>query len=204
MALRFNGQSPTTVGSSFSSFPNRVIGTVSGLTLHTGMQPLWGARRAALTAFGELAGIPDGTTHPISWQMPNAAGRISSGYNASTFVPTAQGTRGLPTSGSIGITFAVDPAQLQLIVSTDGTTGITFTLEGNAKAVLDAVANIQLQFTVEDAQIGAKADTEGTSSMVFTATATPKALGNIEGSITPFTELSPQSLAQAVWSYQLP
>ena len=204
MALRFNGQSPTSVSGSFSSFRNRVIGTVVGNTVHTGMTPLWGARRAALTAFGQLAGIPDGTTHPISWQMPNRAGSISSRYNVSTFVPTAQGTRGLPTSGAVSITFAVDPAQLQLVVSTEGTTAITFTLTGNAGAVLDAVANIQLQFTVQNAQIEAKANTEGTSSMVFTATATPKALGNIEGTITPFTELSPQSLAQAVWSYQLP
>lgn len=204
MALRFNGQSPTSVSGSFSSFPNRVIGTVVGNTVHTGMMPLWGARRAALTAFGQSAGVPDGTVHPISWQMPNSAGRISSRYNALTVTPTAAGTLGLPTSGSVSITFAVDPAQLQLVVSTQGTAAIAFTLTGNAGAVLDAVANIQLQFTVQNAQIEAKANTEGTSSMVFTATATPKALGNIEGAITPFTELSPQSLAQAVWSYQLP
>jgi len=204
MALRFNGQSPMSTTGSFSSFPAKVIGTLTGNTLHTGMIPLWGARRAALTAFGQLAGVPDGTTHPISWQMPNSAGRISSGYNALTVTPTAAGTLGLPTSGSVSITFAVDPAQLQLVVSTEGTAAIVFTLTGNAGAVLEAVANIQLQFTVQNAQIEAKANTEGTSSMVFTATATPKALGNIEGAITPFTELSPQSLAQAVWSYQLP
>jgi hypothetical protein len=164
------------------------------------MQPLWGARRAALTAFGELAGIPDGTTHPISWQMPNTSGRVSSGYNAVTFTPTATGTQGLPITGNTVITFNVDPAPLQLVVSTSGSTSITFSLTGAAAAILNAVGSISVQFTIDPVNIEALSEVSGSSIVTFTATVTPKGVGVMEGSVTPFTELSPQNLAAAVWN----
>jgi hypothetical protein len=41
---------------------------------------------------------------------------------------------------------------------------------------------------------------EGSTSFSFAASATLSGIGVLAGSVTPFTELSPQSLADAVWN----
>jgi hypothetical protein len=199
MALRFIGQSPVSVTSAYSAVPGRTVGTVSGVTLQTSMQPLWSARRNQTAAFGRLAGQPDGTTHPSSWLMALRAGRISSRSTQITFSAAASGTLGLPATGSTSITFTVPPADLQLVVSASGSTSITFSTTASLAGALSAQGSTSITFTVPPATLGAIIDAQGNAPISWSLSATPRAIGNLSGDITPFTELSPQSLSAAVW-----
>jgi hypothetical protein len=200
MALRFNGNTPTGVVGSYSAFPGRMVGTVSVLLQQTNMVPLWSANRNQTAAFGELAGQPDGTNHPVSWLMPLQAGRVSARGAQVTFTPAANGTMGLPASGSATITFTVPAAQLQLVVSTSGSSSISFTVGGTVAGALLAQGLSAIAFTVDAATLGAIVDATGESQVAFSEAAVLTALGNISGAVTPFTELSPESLAAAVWN----
>ena len=200
MALRFNGQSPVGAAGAYSAFPGRMVGTVSVLAQQTNMIPLWLARRNQAAAFGELAGVPDGVNHPTSWLMPLQAGRISARSNDITFSTSAAGTLGLPASGSTSITFTVPNADLQLVVSASGSTSITFSTSADLAGALAAVGNADISFTVPNATLGAIINAEGNAPITWSLSATPRAIGVLSGDITPFTELSPQSLADAVWS----
>lgn len=200
MALRFNGQSPVGAAGAYSAFPGRMVGTVSVLAQQTNMIPLWLARRNQAAAFGELAGVPDGVNHPTSWLMPLQAGRISARSTDITFSTSAAGTLGLPASGSTSITFTVPSADLQLVVSASGSTSITFSTSADLAGALAAVGNADISFTVPNATLGAIINAEGNAPITWSLSATPSAIGHLSGDITPFTELSPQSLADAVWS----
>jgi hypothetical protein len=199
MALRFIGQSPVSATSAYSAVPGRTVGTVSGVTLQTSMQPLWRASRNQTAAFGELAGQPDGTTHPSSWLMALQAGRISSRSTQITFSAAASGTLGLPATGSTSITFTVPPADLQLVVSASGSTSITFSTTADLAGALAAQGSTSISFTVPPATLGAIIDAQGNAPITWSLSATPRAIGVLSGDITPFTELSPQSLSAAVW-----
>lgn len=199
MALRFNGNLPTGANGSYSAFPGRVVGTASVLAQQTNMLPLWSAKRNQTAAFGKLAGQPDGTNHPVSWLMPLQSGRISSKSCQITFSTSGSGAEGLPTSGATSITFTVPPAQLDLIVSAAGSANITFTVAGNIAGALLANGSTAITFVVNAATIGAIVDLVGATFAQFTNAATIKATGNLAGDISPFTPLSPQSLAAAVW-----
>jgi hypothetical protein len=199
MALRFIGQSPVSATSAYSAVPGRTVGTVSGVTLQTSMQPLWRASRNQTAAFGMLAGQPDGTTHPSSWLMALQAGRISSRSTQITFSAAASGTLGLPATGSTSITFTVPPADLQLVVSASGSSSITFSTTADLAGALAAQGSTSISFTVPSATLGAIVDAIGAALVQFSNSATVRATGNLSGDITPFTELSPQNLAAAVW-----
>ena len=199
MALRFIGQSPVSATSAYSAVPGRTVGTVSGVTLQTSMQPLWRASRNQTAAFGMLAGQPDGTTHPSSWLMALQAGRISSRSTQITFSAAASGTLGLPATGSTSITFTVPPADLQLVVSASGSTSITFSTTADLAGALSAQGSTSISFTVPSATLGAIIDAQGNAPITWSLSATPRAIGVLSGDITPFTELSPQSLSAAVW-----
>lgn len=199
MTLRFNGQSPVGAVGAYSAMPGRVVGTVSVLAQQTSMQPLWLSRRNQTAAFGKLASQVDGTTPPVTWLMALQAGRVQSPTNQIVFATSNTLIAGLPGSGSTSISFDVGPSQLELVVSATGSTSITITVTGSAAAVLQAAGTADVTFTVGPATLGAESGVFGNTTITFVASATPKALGNLEGAITPYTELSPQNLAAAVW-----
>ncbi len=184
MALRFHGQSPIAAVGPYTAFPGRTIGAVSGIAQQTDMLPLWSAKRNQTAAFGTLAAIPDGTTHPVSWLMALQAGRISSRNATVTFTVNGSGTMARPAVGSTSITFDVPAALLELIVSADGNISISFSLSATLAAAVPLAGDSSITFTVNNATLGAIIDT---------------AIGNLAGDITPFAPLSPQSLAGAVW-----
>jgi hypothetical protein len=198
--LRFNGQSPTSANGSFSSFPGRYRGTVSGIALQTGMIPLWSARRTQTGAFGKFSGQPDGTLHPVSWLMPLTAGRLSARLIGATFtLDNLAVVAGRNLDGTLAITFTVGPSQLDLIVSAVGSSSATFTADGTLAGALAATGVSAVTFTVGPSTLGAIIDAVAAALVQFTTQATPRATGTLEGAVTPFTELSPQNLAAAVW-----
>lgn len=83
----------------------------------------------------------------------------------------------------------------------DGTTALAMSLSGSLVGVRAAVGEATINLSAS-ASVGALAGIFGDIGLALTAGATPSAIGNLEGAIVPYTELSPQSLAQAVWAAQ--
>ena len=170
------------------------------------LRPMWGRTDLRNQSVGEgipskLAGIPSGHLAPSSWTLPYKPGAMSSFTNL--VVTVTPGTLNLAAgrniSGDTTVTVTVNPAAGQLIVSAVGSTSITFNLAANLAGALSASGSTSFSFTVNNATLGAIVDAVGATLVQFSASATPRATGNLSGDITPFTELSPQSLSAAVW-----
>jgi hypothetical protein len=149
----------------------------------------------------KLAGVPSGHLAPSSWVLPYKPGAMSSFTNlVVTVTPGALNlAAGVNISGDSTVTITVNPADGQLIVSAVGSTSITFNLAGNLAGALSASGSTSFSFTVNNATLGAIVDAVGAALVQFSNSATIRATGNLSGDITPFTELSPQSLSAAVW-----
>jgi len=109
-------------------------------------------------------------------------------------------------SGALGraLIAALDGAGIltangQLVVSALADLAGQGLLSGNVVAVLNAASDL---VGVGDfvGAIGAISDAIAALTGVGTLTSTPRADGALDADITPFTELSPQSLASAVWA----
>ena len=194
MALKQN----TTI---LAQLPLRLIGGDPGT-----LRPLWGRGDRMNQSVGEgipskLAGIPSGHLAPSSWVLPYKPGAMSSFTNlVVTVTPgTLNLAAGVNISGDSTVTITVNPADGQLIVSAVGSTSITFNLAANLAGALSASGSTSFSFTVNNATLGAIVDAVGAALVQFSNSATVRATGNLSGDITPFTELSPQSLSAAVW-----
>jgi hypothetical protein len=149
----------------------------------------------------KLAGVPSGHLAPSSWVLPYKPGAMSSFTNlVVTVTPgTLNLAAGVNINGSTTVTITVNPADGQLIVSAVGSTSITFNLAANLAGALSASGSTSFSFTVNNATLGAIVDAVGAALVQVSASANIRATGNLSGDITPFTELSPQSLSAAVW-----
>ena len=172
-----------------------------------GIRSMWGRAELRNQSAGEgipseLAGIPSGHLAPSSWNLPYKPGAMSSFTSCvvqfSTSTPTLAAGRNI--DGNTTVTFTVDPADGQLVVSAVGSTSITFTAAANLAGALSAQGAASFAFAVPNATLGAIVNAEGSAPITWSLSATPRAIGNLSGDITPFTELSPQSLSAAVWS----
>jgi hypothetical protein len=171
------------------------------------LRPMWGRTDLRNQSVGQgipskLAGIPSGHLAPSSWTLPYKPGAMSSFTNlVVTLTPgTLNLAAGRNISGDTTVTVTVNPAAGQLIVSAVGSTSITFNLAANLAGALSASGSTAVTFTVNNATLGAVVDAIGATLVQFSNSATVRATGNLSGDITPFTELSPQNLAAAVWA----
>jgi hypothetical protein len=194
MALKTN----TTL---LAQLPLRQIGGSPGT-----FRSMWGRGDRMNQSVGEgipskLAGIPSGHLAPSSWVLPYKPGAMSSFTNlVVTVTPGLLNlAAGVNISGDSTVTITVNPADGQLIVSAVGSTSITFNLAANLAGALSASGSTSFSFTVNNATLGAIVDAIGAALVQFSNSATVRATGNLSGDITPFTELSPQNLAAAVW-----
>ncbi len=148
-----------------------------------------------------FAGVPSGHLPPSSWSMPRTAGALSAiNETTATLTPGALNlAEGRNLAGDSTFAFSLPDASLQLVVSADGTATITFSSTAALAGALQAVGAATATFTVDAATLGAIISAEAAASFAMTGSATPRALGTLAGDITPFTELSPQNLAAAVW-----
>lgn len=148
----------------------------------------------------KLASIPSGTRAPGAWVLAYKPGAMSSftSCEVTVTVDSLNVAGGRNITGSTSVTISVPDAQLELVVSAQGTASITISTTGNLAggAFVDGVTTIS--FTVPNATLGAIVDLVGQSLVSATASALIKAIGNLAGDITPFTTLSPENLAAAV------
>lgn len=152
-----------------------------------------------VTGETDRSAFPNGARPPASWWLAPAAGGLASyGLTVGLGTASANVAGGLNAAALVSCTSTAD-ATGQLVVSGAGTAAGSCTVTGGLQAVLQAVATGAGSSTCAGTMtaIGhAQASAAGAS----TVTAVPRATGLLAGTITSNTELSPQSLASAVWS----
>ena len=166
----------------------------------------WGARgasRGRFTGWGGYsakAGTPNGYLPPYGWVLPVKAGGLSS-Y---TIIVGDGETGALNLAGGKNAVSALTGAgdltgTGALIVSAVAAITGSGALSGAAVAYLNAVAALA---GVGDVTGAIQALGNGVAALDGVASAAPviRATGTVAADITPFTDLSPQSLASAVWS----
>lgn len=148
-----------------------------------------------------LTAIPDGYAPGRgAWVIPIRAGRMSSfaqsGASLTGFVMMAAGRN---IDGSTSILINAPNAALQLIVSASGLATLALTGTGALAGALAASGSAAFSFVASPALLGAIAGLTATAGVTLSQTAVLTAIGRLAGDILPYTELSPQALADAVW-----
>ena len=185
-----------------AQLPLRQIGGSPGT-----FRAMWGRGDRMNQSVGQgisskLAGIPSGHLAPSAWVLPYKPGAMSSFTQCVvTLTPGALNlAAGVNLDGASTFTFTVGPSDGQLVASAVGASSISFSSAASLAGALSAQGQASFSFTVPSTTLGAIVDAQGNAPITWSMSATPRATGALSGDITPFTELSPQSLADAVWS----
>ena len=145
----------------------------------------------------KLAALPSGYYPPGAWGLPTQAGALSSylllSGSATAVVAVSGGVAAVAALAGV----AAMTATGALIVSGAATAAGTSTMTGDVTAALNGSASIGGTSSTACAVTGIGHMT-ATSSGVRALTGTRYALGHLSADVTPFTELSPQSLAASV------
>jgi hypothetical protein len=185
--------------------PHRCLGPATAHVVERNYWAMSGMLRnlpagdANVVGVTDRAGRPAGYRHPCTWVMPQKAGTL--GTYGNIF-----GTGSLAAAAAAGI---------NIVATIDGTS----TFEGTGQLVVSAVALIEGSSSVVAsivAVLNAEAALAGTGSVAAdivalgyaiatlngsgTLTLTSYATGTLNAEISPFTELSPESLATNVWA----
>lgn len=155
----------------------------------------------AVSGVTNKASIPSGARHPIAWRLGTKAGSLAS-TNESQGVATASINlaSGINLTATAAGTTPTVSATLQLVVSMLGSISGLSTVTGNILAALGMVGSSAGTSTATGAK-NALANAYATALGTSTASLVSYATGSLAGSITPFTDLSPQNLAQYVIEY---
>lgn len=152
------------------------------------------AATAALTS-----GYPSGYRPPYSHSMASKSGGLKS-FLESQGIATVTGS--MAAGRNIAATsegLATVTGTGSLVVSGAGTASGVATVTGNDNAALGAAGTTSGSATATGSitalawAVGQSGGAGGASAVIF-------ATGQLQGSITPYTELSPQSLAAEVWN----
>ena len=191
-------------GVRLSASPMRQMGAASAGSQHQSLNP--GARRnaffseASVSGVTVKSGIPNGYRHPSAWIQPQKAGSLGSyglingrGDLSGTIAGGKNGTALLTGSGALS-------AAGQLVVSAAATlSGSGAITLADLRAYLNAAASLAGAGSLSGTA-GAVGHASATLAGVGSCTGVRYAVGHMSAEITPFTELSPQNLAAAVWN----
>lgn len=181
---------------------NRIFGAVGAYGLRqnfdcSGRWRAFDSGEHAVSGVTNRASIPAGARHPVGWKLPTKAGSLASHNEAegsSTASLTLASGRNMAATSDGASTAS---ATLQLVVSLQGSSDGSASVTGNILAALGMAGSGAGSCTVS-ATVGALAWAAGEAAGSCTATLTRYATGRLYGSISPFTELSPENLASAV------
>jgi len=135
-------------------------------------------RYAGEAAWEPKSGVPDGYRPPYTWVLPQKPGSLGS-RNIITGTGTFQG------SGAMGVNGAATIAG-------------SGSLSATGALIVSAIANLAGTGSISTAD--ALGWVLASMTGAGTLTGTRYATGALEADITPFTTLSPENLASAVWS----
>ena len=146
------------------------------------------------------AGIPNGYEPPGSWIIPYEGGSLAScnnvtGSGSLTISSLSQGKNCSATLTGIG---AISNASLSMLIQMAATLLGSCSVTANLKAVTNMTATLAGTSSIT-ASLGVIAFCVSTINGSGSVSGTFTGIANMEADITPFTELSPQNLASAVW-----
>lgn len=145
------------------------------------------------------ASVPQGVRPPIAWLMAREGGGISSYRRTDVTVDgNATGELGYPADGTA--TIVIDGSAVGgLIVGATGTA--TIAIDGTAAIVATLNSTGQTTITIDGAAaMGAIASLTGTATLTIDGSAEIMGLGYMTGSTLQTEELTPASIATAVWN----
>lgn len=150
------------------------------------------------------ASIPEGAFGARACILaPLVGGGMASGNETpeATMAATGSALAGGPMAGAASLQATADGMSLSLVVGLGGAGSFTLSAEGISLA-LTLGLNGTVTWSVEatDANLGMIVPIAGGGSFALTPSADLKGLLSLVGTVTPYTELSPQSLAAAVWN----
>lgn len=148
------------------------------------------------------AAIPNGHLSPSAWSLPRTAGGMSA-RNVNDITVSLGAlvlAAGRNIDGSTTLTWSVPSAALQLVVSATGTSSITFSNAGTLAGALSAVGTAAITFSVPTVTLGAVISAMATTALTWSTTGTARATGALEADSNPTVDLSPATLAAAVWA----
>lgn len=152
------------------------------------------------SAWSPKSGRPDGYRPPYTWVIPQEAGGLGSrniivgtGSLVASGAMGKNGEAGLTGSGTLTGTGALIVSALAALVGSGSVT------TANLLAVLQAAAALTGSGTLA-ATRAALAALSATMAGTGALAGTRYAIGHLEADISPFSTLSPESLASAVWS----
>lgn len=148
------------------------------------------------------AALPNGHLSPSAWSLPRTAGGMSA-RNVDDITVSLGAlvlAAGRNIDGNTTLTWSVPSADLQLVVSATGTSSITFTNAATLAGALSAVGATTVTFSVPTVTLGAVIDAIATTAMTWSTTGTARATGALEADSNPTVDLSPATLAAAVWA----
>jgi len=176
-----------------------------GIASHWGFQQTQQTTQRNLAFFAnqsiaQTASIPEGAFQTAACILaPLVAGGMSAANNATdiSFSQSANALAGGPVEGAATLTFTQDGG-LSLQVTLNGDGSITFTRSGDLALTIGLAADGSIVFS-QSGGLSMIVPAEGVASFTLTGSANLKGNLSLSGDITPFTELSPQNLAAAVW-----
>lgn len=197
-----------TNGVRYGGGPMRFEGGVNAASINRGMSP--GQTPAGYLNFnhGEATaggaapafGLPSGVRHPATWMMGETGGAIKSYRLAGAAIDAAaSGELGYPRAASAS--FAIDASAVGgLIVGATGTA--TISIDGTAAIVasLNSTGTGTVTITAA-AALGALASLTGSGTVTLDGSAALMGLGYMTGTTVETAELTPQTIALAVWQY---
>lgn len=189
--------------------PGRFLGGVTAASTERGKweQPgnlrNFGAGDARVTtnAVTAKAGRPWGYRHPAAWLLPQKPGAVSTYGLLAGVGETAGGNLAGGKAAAAGLTGSGDLTGVgALIVSAVAAIlGSGTVMDADARAFLNAAADLDGSGDVDAALVAVG---HAVAALAGSCAVTPvvRADGELDADLTPFTDLSPQSLASAVWS----
>lgn len=145
--------------------------------------------------------VPDQWWLPVGyssgWMLPRKAWYVVA-YSENQLSSTANPVMWVNGNGTCDVVVTA-LWNLSLVVSSNGTCSIVVTAIGEVIGSLTASWTSEILFTA-NWTIGANAFGTWISTITVTPTAVISALGHMTGEMNPFTPLSPEWLANAVWS----
>lgn len=196
--LNQGGRNDTSLPARYFSGSGTTAGTIAQAIVN---QPGAGRLRGRdSVALPQTSSVPTGYREGGAWSLPRKAGELAATTTVAGGAVVAETNLagGLNADASLSGSGSLDVA-LALIVQAVATLTGLGSLTASALGKLEASASLAGSGSITGALAalaGAVCEITGSGSASITA----RANGNLSADLTPFTELSPQSLAASVWN----
>lgn len=152
----------------------------------------------------ETSSWPEGAAEsPSCIILPIISGGMASGNNATDITLTGAGNllSGAPIQGDATFSITGNNSDLSLIIGMEGDATFTLTApDALLSLTIGLEGDAEWSITAANANLGLIVPFGGDATFTMTGAADLKGICSLAGDITPYTELSPESLAAAVWN----